>query len=79
MSRHPQEPPPSVSRHHRLTSLRTSGIAAQLFKARRCCQKIRCACEFMATNQGFTNSPFCAAGAAHAFIHKDSQIREDRV
>jgi len=74
MSRRPQEPPRSVSRHHRLTFPKTSGIAVQLFKACRCCQKICCAREFVATNQEFTNSPFCAAGALHAFTHKDSQI-----
>ena len=79
MSHHPQEPPRSVSRHHRLTSLKTSGIVAQLFKARRRCQKIRCARGFVATNQEFTNSLFCAAGAPHAFTHKDSQNREDDV
>jgi hypothetical protein len=73
MSRRPQEPPRSVSRHHRPTSLKTSGIADQLFKARRCCQKIRCARGFVTTNQEFTNSPFCAAGALQAFTHKDSQ------
>lgn len=76
MSRRPQEPPRSVSRHHRMTFLKTSGIAVQLFKAHRCCQKIRCAREFVTTNQEFTNSPFCAAGAPHAFTHKDSQSRE---
>jgi hypothetical protein len=68
MSRRPQEPPRSVSRHHRPTSLKTSGIAAQLFKARRRCQKIRCAREFVATNQEFTIPLFCAAGAP-ARIH----------
>ena len=30
MSRRPQEPPRSVSRYHRLTSLKTSGIVARL-------------------------------------------------
>jgi hypothetical protein len=79
MSRRPQEPPRSVGRYHRLTSLKTSGIADQLFKACRCCQKIRGAREFVSTNQEFTNSPFCAAGARHAFTHKDSQSREDYV
>jgi hypothetical protein len=74
MSRRPQEPPRSVSRHHRPTSLKTSGIADQLFKLRRRCQKIRRARGFVPTNQEFTNSPFCAAGAPHAFTHKDSQI-----
>ena len=78
MSRRPQEPPRSVSRHHRLASLKTSGIVDQLFKARRCCQKIRCALGFVATNQELTNSRFCAAGAPHAFTSKNSQIREDR-
>jgi hypothetical protein len=79
MSRRPQEPPRSVSRHHRLTSLKTSGIADQLFKARRRCQKIRCAHGFVATNQGFTNSVFCAAGAQQAFTAKDSQNRVERL
>jgi hypothetical protein len=73
MSRRPQEPPRSVSRHHRPTSLKTSGIADQLFKACRCCQKIRCAGGFVAMNQEFTNSPFCATGAPRAFTGKDSQ------
>jgi len=73
MSHHPQEPPRSVSRHHRLASLKTSGIADQLFKARRCCQKIRCAREFVPTNQEFTNSPFRATDAPRVFTHKDSQ------
>jgi hypothetical protein len=76
MSRRPQEPPRSVSRHHRLASLKTSGIADQLFKTRRCCQKIRCACGFVPTNQEFTDSLFYAAGAPHAFTHKDSQSHE---
>lgn len=79
MSRRPQEPPRSVSRHHRLTSLKRSGISGQLFKARRRCQKVRCARGFVATNQGFTNSPFCPAGAPHAFTRKDSQNCEDRI
>jgi len=79
MSRRPQEPPRSVSRHHRPTFPKTSGIAVQLFKVRRSCQKIRCARGIVATNQEFTNSPFCAAGASHAFTCKDSQGREDRV
>ena len=74
MSRRPQEPPRSVSRHHRMTFLKTSGITVQLFKARRPCQKIRCAHGIVATNQEFTNSPFCAAGVPLAFTHKDSQI-----
>ena len=74
MSRRPQEPPRSVSRHHRLTSLKTSGIAVQLSKARRRCQKIRFARGIVATNQEFTNSPFCAAGVPLAFTSKDSQI-----
>jgi hypothetical protein len=30
MSRRPQEPPRSVSRHHRMTFLKTSGIVARL-------------------------------------------------
>ena len=79
MSRRPQEPPRSVSRHHRLASLKTSGIADQLFKARRCCQKIRYGRGFLATNQEFTNTPFRAAGAPRAFTHKDSQSHQDRV
>src|SRR5580704_15036656 len=79
MSHRPQEPPRSVSRHHRLTFLKTSGIEAQLFKVSRCCQKIRCARGFVPTNQGFTDSPFCAAGAPRAFTHKDSQSREEYV
>ena len=70
MSRRPQEPPRSASRHHRMTFLKTSGIADQLFKARRSCQKIRCALGIVATNQKFKNSPFCAAGAPHAFTTK---------
>jgi hypothetical protein len=76
MSRRPQEPPRSVSRHHRLASLKTSGIVGQLFKACRRCQKIRGTGGFVPTNQEFTNSPFCAAGAPRAFTHKDSQSRE---
>ena len=79
MSRRPQEPPRSVGRDHRLTFLKTSGIAVQLFKACRCCQKIRCACGFVPTNQDFTNSLFCTGGARRAFTSKDSQNREDRV
>ena len=79
MSRRPQEPPRSVSRHHRLASLKTSGIVDQLFKTRRCCQKIRCARGFVPPNQEFTDSPFCATGAPRAFTHKDSQSREDHV
>jgi hypothetical protein len=70
MSRRPQEPPRSVNRHHRPTSLKTSGIVVQLFKARRRCQKIRCARGFVTTNQEFTNSPFGAAGALQAFTTK---------
>jgi len=79
MSRRPQEPPRSVSRHHRLTFLKTSGIVDQLFKARRCCQKIRCARGFVAMNQGFTNSPFCTGGAPNAFTGKDSQSHEEHI
>ena len=75
MSRRPQEPPRSVSRHHRMTFLKASGIVGQLFKARRPCQKIRCAHGIVATNQEFTNSPFCAAVLLRAFTHKDSQSR----
>jgi len=70
MSRRPQEPPRSVSRHHRPTSLKTSGIVDQLFKACRCCQKIRCTGGFVPTNQGLTNSPFCTGGAPRAFTTK---------
>jgi len=33
----------------------------------------------MPTNQEFTNWPFRAAGASHAFTHKDSQNRKYRV
>ena len=79
MSRRPQEPPRSVSRHHRLASLKTSGIADQLFKPCRCCQKIRGAPGFVPTNQEFTDSPFCAAGASQAFTTKIRKSRELRL
>ena len=79
MSRRPQEPPRSVSRHHRLASLKTSGIADQLFKTRRCCQKIRGTRKFVPTNQEFTDSPFCAAGALQAFTTKIRKSRELRL
>ena len=69
MSHRPQEPPRSVSRDHRLTSLKTSGIVARYSRLRRC-QKIRSARGFVAINQDFRNSPFCAASARHAFTEK---------
>jgi hypothetical protein len=35
MSRRPQEPPRSVSRHHRMTFLKTSGIVARICQQKR--------------------------------------------